>query len=162
MKRALSFKVCVCALAMSCMASATPESATPVDAQQLAEGPQSDVIVLLRDQLQYAPPDRHAMASRAAAVVAAQAPVVSELQQGRTRKVHSYSTINAFSTSVSAAEAAHLASHPMVLAVVPDLTIRARRNPRAQRRLIFTGGARAGSLNRWRLLSLGRAWICRR
>ena len=49
--RRLSFlKSCVCVLAVSLTAIAAPES-TPDEAQQLAQGTQSDVIVILRDQL---------------------------------------------------------------------------------------------------------------
>jgi Subtilase family/Peptidase inhibitor I9 len=125
--RRLSFvKSCVCVLAVSLTAIAAPES-TPDEAQQLALGTQSDVIVILRDQLADAPPVRRAMSSRASALAMSQRSLITELQQGRSRKVHSFSTINAFATSVSPAEAAHLATHPEVLAVVPDLPIRARR-----------------------------------
>ena len=121
MKRSTSLKLCACVLTMAFTATALSESGTPADSQQLAQGAQSDVIVILRDQLASAPPVRSAMGERAAAVASSQRSVVGELQQGRSRQVHSFSTINAFATSVSAAEAAHLAAHPMVLAVVPDL-----------------------------------------
>ena len=125
--RRLSFvKSCVCVLAVSLTAIAAPQS-TPDEAQQLALGTQSDVIVILRDQLADVPPVRRAMNSRASALAVSQRSLITELQQGRTRQVHSFSTINAFATSVSPAEAAHLATHPEVLAVVPDLPIRARR-----------------------------------
>ncbi|HWM70149.1 MAG TPA: S8 family serine peptidase [Steroidobacteraceae bacterium] len=126
MKRLSFVKSSICVLAVSLTAIAAPES-TPDEAQQLAEGTQSDVIVILRDQIADAPPVRKAMTSRAFAVATSQHSLITELQQGRTRKVHSFSTINAFATSVSAAEAAHLATHPEVMAVVPDLPIRSRR-----------------------------------
>ena len=126
MKRLSFVKSSICVLAVSLTAIAAPES-TPDEAQQLAEGAQSDVIVILRDQIADAPPVRKAMTSRAFAVATSQHSLITELQQGRTRKVHSFSTINAFATSVSAAEAAHLATHPEVMAVVPDLPIRSRR-----------------------------------
>jgi len=126
MKRLSFVKSSICVLAVSLTAIAAPES-TPDEAQQLAEGTQSDVIAILRDQIADAPPVRKAMTSRAFAVATSQHSLITELQQGRTRKVHSFSTINAFATSVSAAEAAHLATHPEVMAVVPDLPIRSRR-----------------------------------
>jgi len=126
MKRLSFVKSSICVLAVSLTAIAAPES-TPDEAQQLAEGTQSDVIVILKDQIADAPPVRKAMTSRAFAVATSQHSLITELQQGRTRKVHSFSTINAFATSVSAAEAAHLATHPEVMAVVPDLPIRSRR-----------------------------------
>jgi hypothetical protein len=126
MRRFSFLKSCVCVLAVSLTAIAAPQS-TPDEAQQLAQGTQSDVIVILRDQLADAPPVRAAMSSRASALAVSQRSLITELQQGRSRNVHSFSTINAFATSVSPAEAAHLATHPEVLAIVPDLPIRARR-----------------------------------
>jgi hypothetical protein len=128
MKRFTSLRVCVCVLATSLTAAAAgPESITADDVQQRAEGTQSDVIVILRDQIADAPPMRRAMSIRASALASSQSALISELQQGRSRKIHSFSTINAFATSVTSAEAAHLATHPEVLAVVPDRPIRSRR-----------------------------------
>jgi hypothetical protein len=111
---------------------AAPEPA-PDEAQELAQGQQSDVIVILRDQIADVPPVRRAMTARASALATSQRSIISELQQGRSRKVRSFNTINAFATSVSAAEAAHLTTHPEVLAVVPDMPIRVKRprNPNA-------------------------------
>jgi hypothetical protein len=126
MKRLSFVKSSVCVLAVSLTAMAAPEG-TPDEAQQLAQGTPSDVIVILRDQLADAPPVRKAMSGRASAVANSQRSLITELQQGRTRQFHAFSTINAFATSVSPAEAAHLATHPEVMAVVPDLPIRARR-----------------------------------
>ena len=126
--KGLSFvKSCVCVLAVSLTALAAPEPA-PDEAQVMAAGTPSDVIVILRDQMADMPPVRRAMSSRSSALATSQRSLITELQQGRTRKVHSFNTINAFATSVSAAEAAHLATHPEVLAVVPDLPIRSKRS----------------------------------
>jgi hypothetical protein len=123
----LSFvKSSICVLAVSLTAMAAPEP-VPDEAQQMAQGQQSDVIVIMRDQVADVPPVRRAMSARASALVTSQRSLISELQQGRSRKVRSFSTINAFATSMSAAEAAHLATHPEVMAVVPDLPIRAKR-----------------------------------
>jgi hypothetical protein len=128
MKRLTSLKLCICVLATSLTAAAAaPESTTAEESLQRAQGTQSDVIVILRDQVAAAPPQRRALSIRASALASAQSPLISELQQGRARTVHSFSTINAFATSVTAAEAAHLATHPEVQAVVPDLAIRANR-----------------------------------
>lgn len=102
--------------------SAIPNSLTAAQAQQAS---QRDVIVILRDQMAGAPPTRRAMGARASALAAAQTPVVDLLRQQRARKITSFSTINAFATTVSAEEAAQLATHPMVQAVVPDEIIRA-------------------------------------
>ncbi|MEA3149953.1 MAG: hypothetical protein QOD56_892 [Gammaproteobacteria bacterium] len=120
-----SVRVCISAvIALSVAGSAIPNPVTPVEAQQAAD---SNVIVILRDQLTFAPPARRSMEARSSALAAAQSPVVSQLQQTRSRKVTSFATINAFATSVSASEAAQLANHPMVQAVVPDRTIHALR-----------------------------------
>src|SRR3954469_17827613 len=120
----------VLAAALTVMAAPEP---VPDEAQQMAQGQQSDVIVILRDQMADVPPVRRAMSARASALVTSQRSLIAELQQGRSRKVRSFNTINAFATSMSAAEAAHLATHPEVAAVVPDLPIRAkrRRSPNA-------------------------------
>src|SRR5882757_9944815 len=100
MKRLSFVKSSICVLAVSLTASAAPQS-TSDETQQLAQGTQSDVIVILRDQLADAPPVRRAMSSRASALAVSQRSLIAELQQGRTRKVHSFNTINAFATSVS-------------------------------------------------------------
>jgi hypothetical protein len=92
---------------------------------------ESDVIVILRDQLAGVPPARRAMTSRASAVAASQSSVVAQLQQTRARRVTSFATVNAFATRVSAAEALQLAAQPTVQAVVPDRTIRARKSGRS-------------------------------
>jgi hypothetical protein len=128
MKRFTSLKLSVCVLATSLTAAAAaPESVTVDEVQQRAQGTQSDVIVILRDQIAEAPPMRGAMSIRASAVASSQSTLISELQQGRSRSIHSFSTINAFATSVTAAEAAHLTTHPEVLAVMPDRAIRSKR-----------------------------------
>ena len=125
--KGLSFvKSCVCVLAVSLTAMAAPEPASD-EAQEMAQGAPSDVIVILRDQIADVPPLRGKVAGRSAALATSQRSLISELQVGRARKVHSFSTINAFATSMSAAEAAHLATHPEVMAVVPDLPIRSKR-----------------------------------
>jgi hypothetical protein len=136
-------------LAVSLTALGAPEPA-PDEAQVMAEGTPSDVIVILRDQMADVPPVRRAMSMRSSALATSQRSLITELQQGRSRKVHSFNTINAFATSVSAAEAAHLATHPEVLAVVPDLPIRAKRvrspNTAASDALPFSSAAATASV----------------
>ena len=82
-----------------------------------------DVIVILRDQLANVPPARRAMGTRAMAVADSQRSLVGRLQAAKSRKVTTFSTINAFATKVSAEEFAQLAAHPQVQAVVPDKII---------------------------------------
>jgi Subtilase family len=124
MKGHTTLKFLAGALAISVTAAAAPGS---VSLQQAAYAGEHDVIVILRDQLESAPPDREAMDVRESAANRAQRPVVGMLQQMRPRAVHSFSLINAFSTRISDAESVQLTAHPAVLAVVPDRTIRAPR-----------------------------------
>ncbi len=131
MLRAVFLTGCISVLGLSLADSSVPSSLTPQQAQQMAQGQQSKVIVIMRDQLPNSPPLRSTMASRIAAVAAAQAPMASQLLHARSRPFHSFGLINAFATSVSAKEAAYLASHPLVQAVVPDMTIRAIRRSKA-------------------------------
>jgi len=100
-------------------AAAIPAAVT----ETVSDGADSAVIVIMRDQLDSVPPLRRAMSARASAVAASQSSVVAGLQRTRVRSVISFSTINAFATRVSAAEAAELATHPLVQAVVPDRVI---------------------------------------
>ncbi|MGO9992312.1 MAG: S8 family serine peptidase [Steroidobacteraceae bacterium] len=121
---AFSLRVCVSVIiGLSAAGSAVPNPVTPAEAEQLA---QRDVIVILRDQLADVPPARRALSGRATAIAASQSSLVGQLQQSRARKVTSFSTINAFATRVSADEAAQLAVHPLVQAVVPDRIIHQR------------------------------------
>jgi hypothetical protein len=98
--------------------------ALPKTLQQVAQSTPRHVIVILRDQLSNVPPVRGAMASRAAAVSDSQAQLIAQLQQAQPRTIHSFKSINAFAASVSETEAAQLAAHPLVQAVVPDAVIR--------------------------------------
>jgi Subtilase family/Peptidase inhibitor I9 len=124
MKGHTSFKFLAGALAVSVAAGAATGSVSLQQAQRAAD---HDVIVILRDQLENAPPDRESMDERSRAASTAQRPVVDMLQQMRQRSVHSFSLINAFATKISDAESSQLSAHPAVLAVVPDRTIRAPR-----------------------------------
>ncbi len=99
-------------------------SALPKTLQQVAQSTPRHVIVILRDQLPNVLPVRGAMAPRAAAVRDSQAQLIAQLQQAQPRTIHSFKSINAFATSVSETEAAQLAAHPLVQAVVPDAVIR--------------------------------------
>jgi hypothetical protein len=96
----------------------------PAQIQQALSAGQRDVIVILRDQVPNVPAMRRSMGARAAALAMSQNSVISEFPQLRARKLKSFSTINAFATTVSAAEAADLAAHPLVQAVVPDRAMR--------------------------------------
>jgi hypothetical protein len=82
------------------------------------------MIVILRDQRPDLPGLRGARSARAIALANAQLPLISELQAAQPRAVHSFGLINAFATKLSKTEVVHLASHPLVQAVVPDMALR--------------------------------------
>jgi Subtilase family/Peptidase inhibitor I9 len=116
-------KLCVSAvIGLSVASIAIPNPVTPAQAGGAA---QTNVIVILRDQMENIAPVRQALSARSSALALSQNSVVAELQQSRARKVTSFSTINAFATNVTADEVAHLAALPTVQAVVPDRVIRA-------------------------------------
>jgi hypothetical protein len=125
----LGLRVGVTVLALSAASSALPGTSANPKILKLAQA-QRDVIVILRDQLANVPAQRGAMEPRASAIAAAQLGVLATLQQSGPHKIRSFATINAFATKVSPLEAATLANHPDVQAVVPDAIIRGR--PHAQ------------------------------
>jgi hypothetical protein len=140
MKGPTSFKFCISAIALCLTGSALTEALTPAQFQEVA---QRNVIVILRDQMLNVPPQRRAMGARSAALAAAHNSVLSQLPHMGARKVHSFSTINAFATTVSESEAAQLAAHPMVQAVVTDAVIR----PPVHRSRIDSSAGLAGALS---------------
>jgi hypothetical protein len=118
----------------------------PAQIQQTLSAGQRDVIVILRDQVQSVPPVRRAMGARAAAISMSQGSLFSAFPQLRTRQIKSFNNINAFATRVSAAEAAELAAHPMVQAVVPDVVIKPPRpNSRTSEAKIHSTAGAAGA-----------------
>ena len=58
MKGPTSLKFCISAIALCLTGSALTEALTPAQFQQLAQGAQRDVIVILRDQMPNVPPAR--------------------------------------------------------------------------------------------------------
>jgi hypothetical protein len=88
---------------------------------------------------QSVPPSRESTTPRAAAISTAQTDVLSMLQRSGAHTVHSFSTINAFATKVTASEATALANHPDVQAVVPDATIRAPSAERSREQVVRRG-----------------------
>ncbi len=127
-------------LVFSCAILAAASSALPgsLTTAQLSKASQVPVIVILKDQLSSLPPSRESMTPRAAAIATAQSDVLGMLQRSGPHTVHSFSTINAFATKVTASEATALAGHPDVQAVVPDAIIR---SPRRQKESVSPAGA---------------------
>jgi hypothetical protein len=122
MKRFITLGLTTSAVALILSGNALP-GAIPPQIQHALQDTQRNVIIILRDQMPNLPPARRAMGARAASLAASQNSVIAALPQLRLRKIHSFSTINAFSVTVTAAEADQLAAHPMVRAVVPDAVI---------------------------------------
>jgi hypothetical protein len=121
MKTSIFFSLRLCistAIGVGVAAVAVPSPVTTAQVQQQAT--QSNVIVIMRDQLAGVSLAGRQLSARAAAVSASQSGVISRLQRNRSRKITSFSTINAFATSVSADEVSTLVADPSVQAVVPD------------------------------------------
>ena len=81
------------------------------------------VIVIMRSQPMAVTPGTRAAVMRSAAIATAQAPLLRQLRLTRATHVMAYRLVNAFSATVSAAEAASLRSNPSVAEVVPDVLI---------------------------------------
>ncbi len=125
MKGSTSLKFCLSAIVLCLTGSVLTQALTPAQFEQAARDAQRNVIVILRDQMSGLPPERRAMGARSSALAAAQSSVLSQLPRVANRRIRSFATINAFATTVSSSEAALLAAHPMVQAVVADTVIRA-------------------------------------
>ena len=98
-------------------AAATPATSAAADAS---------VIVILRDQLTAVPPSRAHIGARRSKADSDQSAVLARLGQHggpRATKVTHYTAANAFSATVTAAQAAQLAADPAVAAVIPNTKI---------------------------------------
>lgn len=78
------------------------------------------VIVVFKNQDRAQPATRPALAARRRTLAAVQAPVLHQLATGSARNVHSYTTLNAVSATVSPAQVSSLRSDPAVAEVVPN------------------------------------------
>jgi len=81
------------------------------------------VIVVLRDQLAATPADKKNMSPRRAKAVSSQDGVLRDLAGAAPTHVKHFALGNAFAATVTAAQAAQLASDPRVASVVPDRTV---------------------------------------
>jgi hypothetical protein len=116
----VSLRLCIsAAIGLSVAAVAIPSPVTSAVAQSASQT-QSNVIVIMRDHMSGVSIAGRQLSARASAVAASQSGVIGRLQRNRARKVTSFSTINAFATSVSSDEVATLVANPDVQAVVPD------------------------------------------
>lgn len=119
MKRAPTLRISLVAGAVTALAAAGAlTGAVPASAAADAGSTQS-VIVVLKDQLTTTPADAAHIGSRRTGAHHAQAQVLARLG-GSAKNVVNYTVGNAFSATVTAAQAAALASDPAVASVVPN------------------------------------------
>ncbi|HEY7946716.1 MAG TPA: S8 family serine peptidase [Acidimicrobiales bacterium] len=103
---------------------AGPAPISAAEAAALSTNVTQRVIVVLKDQVSQIPASRALVKDRSAVVDGLQAPILAELSATKAHNVHSYTTINAVSATVSPGEAARLAANPAVAEVVPDQIIK--------------------------------------
>ena len=102
---------------------ASQAALSPAQARSLSTNVSKRVIVVLKDQVSQYPASKALVKYRVAAVGQTQHSILGELADTKARNVHSYTTINAVSATVSAGEASRLAANPAVAEVVPDQII---------------------------------------
>jgi hypothetical protein len=104
----------------------------------------TDVIIVLRDQVPSIPATRELRSARMAALATSRAPIIAELQRAQSSKVRAFNMINAVAATVSNAEAARLAAHPLVAAVVPDAIVRLPKHAHAAPPALRAGAGGGG------------------
>src|ERR1700691_2978647 len=142
MKLFTPVKVATAAITLILSGSALSGGLTPAQLQNFAQGAETDVIVILRDQMPGVPAVRGGLEARASALAAAQVPLQAELRQAAATRGHNFQLINALSARVSKAEISRLAAHPLVAAVVPDRVFHAIK-PNAANGAASGGGSAA-------------------
>ena len=96
---------------------------TASQAKALSTNVTKRVIVVFKDQVGQDPASRAHVSARRSVESRVQSFVLNELGQTKSRRVHSYTTINAIAATVSPGEEARLAADPAVAEVVPDQLI---------------------------------------
>ena len=81
-----------------------------------------DVVFKNQDRAQ--PATRSALGARRHTLTGIQRPVLQQLASGNARDVHSYTTLNAVSATVSPSQLSALRSDPAVAEVVPNSVVR--------------------------------------
>ena len=109
-------------------------------ASAVAQAPEQSVIVVFKNQDPAQPATRSALGARRRTLAAVQGPVLGQLAAGNAHDVHSFTTLNAVSATVSPAQVSSLRSDPAVAEVVPNGLVHlappttARRRRRLRRR----------------------------
>ena len=89
-------------------------------ASAVSHTPSQSVIVVFKNQDRAQPATRSALGARRRTLAGIQGPVLQQLATGNARDVHSYTTLNAVSATVSPAQLSSLRSDPAVAEVVPN------------------------------------------
>jgi hypothetical protein len=110
-------KLTVAAAAVSLFALMQVLSAS---ASAVAQAPAQSVIVVFKNQDRAQPATRAALGARRRTLAGLQGPVLQQLAAGQAHDVHSYTTLNAVSATVSPAQVSSLRSDPAVAEVVPN------------------------------------------
>ena len=113
----LKLTVAVGAVSLFALMQVLPASASSVS--HASASPQS-VIVVFKNQDRAQPATRSELGARRRTLAALQQPVLSQLAAGKANDVHSYTTLNAVSATVSPAQLSSLRSDPSVAEVVPN------------------------------------------
>jgi hypothetical protein len=113
-------KLAVAAGAVSLFALVQVLSAS---ASAVSHGPAQSVIVLFKNQDRAQPATRSGVGARRRTLAGIQGPVLQKLANGNARDVHSYTTLNAVSATVSPAQVSSLRSDPAVAEVVPNSVV---------------------------------------
>jgi len=119
-RRSIITVVAVAGATALAVAGPSAANAAPKPARAAAANAPENVIVVLHDQLASTPANKHDMSSRRARATSTQDAVLSNLGGAAPKNVKHFALGNAFSASVTGAQAAALAQDPRVAAVVPD------------------------------------------
>ena len=106
-----------------------------------ASGSAQSVIVVFKNQDRAQPASRSALSARRKTLASVQGPVLQKLAAAKARDVHSYTTLNAVSATVSPAQLSSLKSNPAVAEVVPNGVVHLAPTPTAATGSATSSGA---------------------
>ncbi|MBV9918183.1 MAG: S8 family serine peptidase, partial [Solirubrobacterales bacterium] len=92
-------------------------------ASAVSHAPAQSVIVVFKNQDRAQPATRSELRARRRTLAGIQRPVLQQLASGNARSVHSYTTLNALSATVSPTQLPSLRSDPAVAEVVPNRVV---------------------------------------
>ena len=121
-RRTITILIAVVTAAIS-LAGVSSANAAPTPSATNAANASQNVIVVLRDQLASTPASKRDMSPRRARATSAQDAVLSRLTGTAPTRVKHFALGNAFSATVTEAQAAALTQDPDVASVIPDRTV---------------------------------------